>query len=88
MARADQRLNAGEEEAEHGKHRLSIDNSSPREVLPSDRRTVTAVLESIAALATDTVGSVGWVTTTENRQAERKRQLAGRGFEAGYRQRT
>ena len=36
LARADQRLNAGEEEAEHLKHRLSIADSSPYEVLPSD----------------------------------------------------
>ena len=36
LARADQRLNAGEEEAEHLKHRLSIADSSPHEVLPSD----------------------------------------------------
>ena len=35
LARADQRY-AGEEEAEHLKHRLSIADSSPHEVLPSD----------------------------------------------------
>jgi len=48
-----------------------------------ERRGIALTLLGIAALAADTVGSVGWVTTTENRQAERERQHAGRGFEAG-----